>query len=55
MPIRNDFGYASIFCFTWYYCKGDSRIFDYRYPKRIAYANELRKLIKGDIVDAKEE
>lgn len=34
--------------------KGDSRIFDYRYPKRIAYANELRKLIKGDIVDAKE-
>ena len=34
--------------------KGDSRIFDYRYPKRIAYANELQKLISTPVVEAEE-
>lgn len=32
--------------------EGDSRIFDYRYPERIAYANELQKLLSKDSVEA---
>ncbi|MDP5029950.1 hypothetical protein, partial [Paraglaciecola sp.] len=32
--------------------KGDSRVFDYRYPERIAYANELQKLINEPVVEA---
>nr|WP_136250262.1 UDP-N-acetylglucosamine 1-carboxyvinyltransferase [Ningiella ruwaisensis] len=31
---------------------GDSRIFDYRYPERIAYAQELNKLLATDIIEA---
>jgi UDP-N-acetylglucosamine 1-carboxyvinyltransferase len=34
--------------------QGDSRIFDYRYPKRIAYANELQKLLDTNIVETEE-
>jgi len=34
--------------------KGDSRIFDYRYPVRIAYANELQKLINEPVIEAEE-
>lgn len=32
--------------------KGDSRIFDYRYPERIAYAVELQKLINEPVIEA---
>lgn len=32
--------------------QGDSRIFDYRYPERIAYANELQKLISESVIEA---
>lgn len=32
--------------------QGDSRIFDYRYPERIAYANELQKLINEPVIEA---
>lgn len=34
--------------------QGDSRIFDYRYPKRIAYADELQKLINVPVVETQE-
>ncbi|PML57940.1 UDP-N-acetylglucosamine 1-carboxyvinyltransferase [Vibrio lentus] len=34
--------------------RGDSRIFDYRYPKRIAYAEELQKLINESVVESEE-
>lgn len=34
--------------------QGDSRIFDYRYPKRIAYADELQKLIDVPVVETQE-
>lgn len=34
--------------------QGDSRIFDYRYPKRIAYADELQKLIDVPVVETEE-
>lgn len=32
--------------------EGDSRIFDYRYPERIAYANELQKLLVNQMIEA---
>lgn len=31
--------------------QGDSRIFDYRYPERIAYADELQKMILTPVVE----
>jgi UDP-N-acetylglucosamine 1-carboxyvinyltransferase len=31
---------------------GTSRIFDYRYPERIAFVDELAKLVKGDHLEA---
>ncbi|WP_426357589.1 UDP-N-acetylglucosamine 1-carboxyvinyltransferase [Pseudocolwellia sp. HL-MZ19] len=31
--------------------QGDSRIFDYRYPERIAYADELQKMISTPVVE----
>ena len=31
--------------------QGDSRIFDYRYPERIAYAKELQKLLTTPVVE----
>lgn len=34
--------------------QGDSRIFDYRYPKRIAYADELQKLLDRPVVETEE-
>jgi UDP-N-acetylglucosamine 1-carboxyvinyltransferase len=34
--------------------RGDSRIFDYRYPERIAYAHELQKLLHDPIIEAVE-
>ncbi|AIF98655.1 UDP-N-acetylglucosamine 1-carboxyvinyltransferase [Alteromonas australica] len=34
--------------------QGDSRIFDYRYPKRIAYADELQKLIDKPVIETEE-
>jgi UDP-N-acetylglucosamine 1-carboxyvinyltransferase len=34
--------------------KGDSRVFDYRYPERIAYANELQKLLNEPVVEAEQ-
>lgn len=34
--------------------KGDSRIFDYRYPIRIAYAKELQKLLNEPVIEAQE-
>lgn len=34
--------------------KGDSRVFDYRYPERIAYANELQKLLSEPVVEAEQ-
>lgn len=33
--------------------EGTSRIFDYRYPERIAFVEELSKLVKGDHLEAK--
>jgi UDP-N-acetylglucosamine 1-carboxyvinyltransferase len=31
--------------------QGNSRIFDYRYPERIAYANELQKLLNEQVIE----
>lgn len=33
-------------------CQGTSRIFDYRYPERIAFVDQLAKLVRGDHLEA---
>lgn len=49
---RSNFGHAGTFVLLGLKGAGTSRVYDYRYPERIAFVEELTNLVSGDKLSA---